>query len=170
MAHSGSHLWLHYRVNGDYYRAAAAEDQGPVWEDSCVEFFMTPAHLHADFADPALVVYRNFEFNPNGVCYSANGTKTERNLLSALDLTSVRRFPGGLSGGELAEGTPFDWELTVAIPLTLLGIQPGSTFRANFYKCGDLTAQPHFLSWTPIGAPEPDFHLPGYFGEAELAL
>ena len=33
------YLYLHYRVCGAQLRAVTTEDQGPVWEDSCVEFF-----------------------------------------------------------------------------------------------------------------------------------
>ena len=36
--------------------------------------------------------------------------------------------------------------------------------RANFYKCGDKTLQPHFLSWSPIHSEKPDFHRPEDFG------
>ena len=33
------YLFLHYYVRGEQLRAVTTEDQGPVWEDSCVEFF-----------------------------------------------------------------------------------------------------------------------------------
>ena len=36
--------------------------------------------------------------------------------------------------------------------------------NANFYKCGDDTTKPHFLSWNPVKAPKPDFHRPEQFG------
>ena len=38
----------------------------------------------------------------------------------------------------------------------------------GFYKCGDKTAHPHFLSWNPVGTPAPDFHRPDFFGELIL--
>ena len=40
--------------------------------------------------------------------------------------------------------------------------------RGNFYKCGDKTAHPHFVSWNPVGTPSPDFHRPEFFGELLL--
>ena len=47
-------LYLHYRVKGEQLRAVTTEDQGPVWEDSCVEFFcQVPGDAH----------YCNFECN-----------------------------------------------------------------------------------------------------------
>jgi hypothetical protein len=41
---------------------------------------------------------------------------------------------------------------------------PTVTWRANFYKCGDKTSHPHWLTWNPVDKPRPDFHLPQYFG------
>ncbi len=47
-------LHLHYRVRGAQLRAVTTEDQGPVWEDSCVEFFCQV---------PGEPYYMNFETN-----------------------------------------------------------------------------------------------------------
>ena len=58
------------------------------------------------------------------------------------------------------------------IPFSLIGIDKHhipTSLKANFYKCGDLTAHTHFLSWSPIDAPKPDFHRPDFFGTLELA-
>ena len=44
----------------------------------------------------------------------------------------------------------------------------GMTLRANFYKCGDDTAQPHYIAWNAVDHPTPNFHLPQYFGELHL--
>ena len=41
----------------------------------------------------------------------------------------------------------------------------GAVYRGNFYKCGELTEQPHYLAWAPIDLPEPDYHCPDFFGE-----
>jgi hypothetical protein len=41
---------------------------------------------------------------------------------------------------------------------------PGKKWRANFYKCGDKTSHPHWLTWAPVEFPKPNFHLPGFFG------
>jgi hypothetical protein len=44
----------------------------------------------------------------------------------------------------------------------------GKKIKANFYKCGDKTEEPHYLSWSPIDTPEPDFHVPSFFGLLEM--
>ena len=35
---------------------------------------------------------------------------------------------------------------------------------ANFYKCGDDTTKPHYISWNPVKSINPDFHRPEHFG------
>ena len=39
IAHKGDAILLHYRVEEDSVRAEAGTDLGPVWQDSCCEFF-----------------------------------------------------------------------------------------------------------------------------------
>jgi hypothetical protein len=57
----------------------------------------------------------------------------------------------------------------MAIPLTVffhheLKELKGKVFRANFYKCGDKLAVPHYVTWNPVGTVAPDYHRPEYFG------
>ena len=42
IAHKGDCLLLHYKVEEDCVRAVSGADLGPVWEDSCCEFFCCP--------------------------------------------------------------------------------------------------------------------------------
>jgi hypothetical protein len=62
----------------------------------------------------------------------------------------------------------FKWELTVAIPFALMGIDSNhlpDKIMGNFYKCGDDTSMKHYVSWNPILTETPDFHRPDFFGE-----
>jgi hypothetical protein len=165
--YSEEYLWISYEVKGDFFRAKALVDQEAVWQDSCVEFFFytNGNNGHNNWLD---TIYRNFEFNVLGVCLSAVGTKSKRVSLPQDEMNQILRFPSVDKNNLPTEGDCFDWNMSVAIPLRLLGIEEGSSFRANFYKCGDLTAHPHFLSWNSIGVTIPDFHLPQFFGEVEL--
>ena len=155
---SNQYLWLHYMVKNENIKAIYSHDQDPVWQDSCVEFFVKQGEL-----------YRNFEFNALGVCLSAHGPNRQgRRSLDKESLARILRFPS-LSRKYLPDqNLPSNWSLTVAIPLELLGLKEGSRFEANFYKCGDETVVPHYLSWSPILTPSPDFHQPDYFGVVEL--
>lgn len=62
------------------------------------------------------------------------------------------------------------WEVALIIPLDVMTSHHlrhlrGMTMRANFYKCGDKLAKPHFLSWNPVDCDHPDFHRPSSFGK-----
>jgi di/tricarboxylate transporter len=150
-------IWLHYSVREGSLRALAKNPNDPVYEDSCVEFFVAS---HADH-------YVNFEFNCIGTCLVGRGaSRSNRMRLTPEEIgTIVRTGTLGDQPFGLREGD-FDWDLTVFIPNALLPESPasGKEWRANFYKCGDKLPQPHFLSWSRIHTPQPDFHQPAYFG------
>jgi hypothetical protein len=164
------HLWLFYTVAGDFFRARALADQEAVWEDSCVEFFISKDEPRKDLQPVESVAYQNFEFNAVGTAFSATGTMAGRMQLPLDQMRKIVRIPGLNRNNLPLEGSAIDWELTVAIPLDLLDLQPGSSFSANFYKCGDLTKMEHYLSWSPIVSGKPNFHLPQYFGKVKLML
>jgi hypothetical protein len=158
VGHSGTHLWIHFEIKNDYIIAENWADQDPVWQDACVEFFMLVGNE-----------YRNFEFNCLGVCLSAVGpNRNSRTSISKEDLVKIIRYPAFSPNNIPKEGTQADWSLTIGIPFDLTGLKAGMTFKGNFYKCGDETKIPHYLSWAPISTENPDFHRPEFFGEIEL--
>jgi hypothetical protein len=70
---------------------------------------------------------------------------------------------------------PVTWIVEYRLPITLIQRychveQParGSMWLANFYKCGDATSQPHWLTWAPVDVQPPDFHRPEFFGHIEF--
>lgn len=162
-AHSDTHIYIDFLVRCNYLRAVNSQNNAPVHQDSCVEFFVCPN---------GKLPYYNFEFNCIGTIHAAcrqdrhNGTP-----LTDAQLDSVRRYPScGTKPFEEVEGM-FTWNLLVAIPLDLIGLKyEGKPIEmtGNFYKCADLTASPHFLSWAPINTPEPDFHRPEFFAPIVL--
>ena len=153
---------LHYKVEEDCVRAVSGTDLGPVWEDSCCEFFCCPDTEGG---------YYNLEANCIGTVLLCNGkgrenrTPASHGTLADIDRwASLGREPFGTRDGRQA------WELALAVPVSsffrhTLKSLSGQTVSANFYKCGDKTRQPHFLSWNPISLPAPDFHCPEFFGE-----
>lgn len=164
---SNNHDWLflHYYVRGEQLRAVTTEDQGPVWEDSCVEFFcQVPGDDH----------YYNFECNCIGAMVASRRLSRSEDVqkLPPEEMAAIRRrcsFPR--EAIEERDGL-FEWEVELQIPLRLIFRDRRPVFpqvlRANFYKCGDKTKRPHFLSWQPIPLPQPDFHCPQFFGELVL--
>ena len=68
-----------------------------------------------------------------------------------------------------SKGDGQSWWAIEVIPFELMGFeQKPLKIEANLYKCGDKCDQPHFLSWSPIGLPSPNFHCPEFFGTIEL--
>ena len=156
-------LYIDYVVVGEDLRTLSPGDGNYVHEDSCVEFFM-----QREVGD----AYINFEFNAAGVCYAAHhASPAESVLLSPEEFASIERWGTLLGQHGLEETGRKSWELAVAIPWTTMGYQAGvlpRSLRANLYKCGDKTAHPHFVSWSPIVEAQPAFHRPLFFGELTL--
>ena len=160
VARSSTHLVIMYNVRGLDLRAAALEDNGPVWEDSCCEFFVS---------HPSDGTYYNFELNCIGTLLaSKRRSRTDADMFSSDQLARIIRHSS-------IERRPYDengeircWSTALCIPFDLIGLDGEALpagIRANFYKCADLTAHPHFLSWNRIEIPSPDFHRPDFFGE-----
>lgn len=156
ITHDGQVLYIHYDVVEQFpVRAVNTKDQAPVYEDSCVEFFI----LAQDGK------YHNFEFNSKGVCLSASGShRLERSSRVVTEMEQIIRQPAAVT----KEKEGYRWSLTVGIPFAIVGLTSATTYRANFYKCGDLTEKTHYLSWHPIGTQNPDFHCPEHFGTIVL--
>lgn len=154
--HDGCRLYIKYEVVEDFdVRAVEAIDQGRVYQDSCVEFFITDAAGD----------YHNFEFNSKGVCLSAYGPfRHDRTPRNYDELKRIIRVPSGVS----IAGKGNRWTLLIGIPFDVLKLQRKKYYRANFYKCGDKTQQTHYLSWNKILTEQPDFHRPEFFGQLLL--
>lgn len=117
--------------------------------------------------------YWNFEFNCIGTIKASHreSRNTAVTPLSDSDIASIAVLPScGRRPFREVEGL-FTWDILAAIPLSLLGLKYEGKpleLRGNFYKCASGTSQPHFLSWSPISTPAPDFHRPEYFGKIIL--
>jgi hypothetical protein len=170
-------LHARFDVLGDrLVRSVATEPQGPVWKDSCVEFFVQPAGAAGHF---------NFEMNAGGTLHSSyivnprrlpGGGYADWMLLPAAALGRIRvraslprRIDPALPG-------PVDWCVALEVPLDLLekfaGVpcrpEPGDEWRGNFFHCGDETPSPRWGAWSGVGE-RLDFHQPERFGVLRFA-
>ena len=164
IAHTGKEILLKFFVQEQSVLALTAEDNGEVWTDSCVEFFI-------NFDETG---YYNFEFNCIGTALL--GFRKEKNNFIRAD----KKIFDAIGRKSTLGNTPFpekkgneNWELTLNIPVSSFfkhDIQnlSGIKAKANFYKCGDNLSVPHFVSWSPINNPTPNFHLEKFFGEIEF--
>lgn len=165
IAYNDSDIFLKFYVTEKAVKAEKKEHNEMVCEDSCVEFFVSPA-------DDG--IYYNFEFNPIGIILLGAGhgrADSQRADLKYVDsvksLTTLGREPFTEIKGKIG------WTITVAIPLTSffhhsIGKLKGKKFSANFYKCGDKLTVPHYVTWNPVRTDKPDFHRPEHFGVLEF--
>lgn len=159
IAHNGRELFIKFRVEEACTMAKVTTDNGEVWTDSCVEFFIALDESG----------YYNFEFTCIGKAL-LGFRKEKPNAVHATPeiMASIKRLSTlGTDNFNERKGQN-QWELTVAIPATALfkhQVAQWSNLEAtaNVYKCGDNLSQPHFLSWKPIDTPQPNFHVPPFF-------
>lgn len=159
ISYSKQYIYVNFFVHGNYLRAVNYENNSPVHQDSCVEFFLQI---------PGSKEYWNFEFNCIGTIHASHRESKEVSTkLTDEELARVKRYAScGNRPFEEMEGM-FAWNLLVAIPLDLIGLKLDNLptlLKGNFYKCGDKTSAPHFLSWSPIELEKPFFHCPQFFG------
>ena len=160
IARGDKELYIHYFVRGLSLRAMADDDGEYVHPDSCVEFFMRKADE---------LYYTNFEFNCIGTCLAARGPgRQSRTPFTSNEYKKIRRYPTIQREAFEEKKGLYSWELTVAIPFELMGLNASNmpaVIRGNFYKCADGTAHPHYVTWSPVNLPAPDYHCPEHFGE-----
>jgi len=164
------YVYVIFRVEDRYVRAVAQEYHGPVWKDSCVEFFFRPG-------DDLSLGYFNLEVNCGGTALF-HYQKVPRENVRIVDMADMQQIEIAHSMPRIVEPEiirPTIWTIEYRIPLAVLEkyckvAQPrrGVIWRANFYKCADETSHPHWLTWSAVDNPTPDFHLPQFFGILEF--
>ena len=164
-------LYVIFQVQDCYILSVASKVNGEVWKDSCVEFFFSP--------NPSIPnTYINLECNCSGVLLAQyhTGPRFNSNFFEVADCSEIKIATtfSGPAKNEIT--TPVEWNLEYAIPFDLLekyvNITRPSTgvkWLGNFYKCADDCSYPHWITWSPIAAKQPDFHMPEYFGTLEFA-
>jgi hypothetical protein len=161
LGYTDNEILIKYYIAENWFKAEKTETNQMVYEDSCVEFFVSPDDSG---------IYYNFEFNGIGTCLMGSGKDRYSDRKANTEVVSkIRRITSvGTKPVSEKEGK-FSWTITIAIPFRVFfnheitGLK-GKTFRANFYKCGDKLTVPHYLTWNPVLTEKPDFHRPEYFG------
>ncbi len=167
IAYDEAALYLIFRVQDRYVRAVTAECQGAVCQDSCVEFFFTPC---ADVSQG----YFNVEVNCGGTVLF-NFQRARQKDVVEIPEAECRKLSIAHSMPRIVDpeiATPVTWMVEYRVPIEILkkycpaAVSPtaGTVWRANFYKCGDNTSHPHWLTWSRVDFPRPQFHLPECFG------
>ena len=155
-----------FRVADRYVCARKKAYQDRVCEDSCVEFFFTPGEERSQG-------YFNLELNCGGTAYfhhqrgrGSNDIGVDREDFEQIEI--AHSMPKIIDPEIVAE-TP--WVVEYRLPFRLLEnyaplVYPatGVVWLANFYKCADESSHPHWLTWSQVDLPTPEFHQPAFFG------
>ena len=152
-------IYVNLRAREKHIRC---EETGPlpqVCHDSCLEFFFRPTESMA---------YFNFEFNPACSLWLGHGWGKHQLVRLLVEDEKELFRPESYR-------TEDGWGITYHVPFTFIQhffpefkAYEGLSFYANCYKCGDLTAQEHYLFWNPIEPGVLSFHCPAYFGSMIL--
>ncbi|HEX8021855.1 carbohydrate-binding family 9-like protein [Mucilaginibacter sp.] len=158
IAHTGDGIALKYFVKEQHTIATYKTVNDPVYKDSCVEFFI-------GFGDGQ---YYNLEFNALGTALVGFGKDRHGRTPVPDDQVSSIKALSNINWAENTDGFN-TWDLTLLVPFDVfiyhdIKTLNGTTSRANFFKCGDDLPEPHFVSWSNINNPVPDFHLSAFFG------
>ncbi|WP_372776670.1 carbohydrate-binding family 9-like protein [Mangrovibacterium sp.] len=170
LAHDNEAVYIIFKVDDRYVRCMSNIINYRMWEDSCVEFFFSP-----DLKQPER--YFNLETNCGGTAlFHYNLEQKRKKFIYAPEKVIQIEIAHSLPELILDEITePLTWTLEYRLPITLVEefadvTTPlsGTSWRANFYKCGDKTSNPHFITWAEVKHPVPNFHLPEFFGELQF--
>lgn len=158
IAYTETSILLKYFVAEKYVKTDYYQINDPVYKDSCVEFFIS-------FGGDKN--YYNLEFNLIGTALIAYGA--DKNYRETLDSAMISKIESCYTIAPSNEEGNIKWELTLNIPFSLFVHNTITSLtcrqcKANFFKCGDELPAPHFLSWNAIDYPQPNFHLPQFFG------
>lgn len=154
-------IFVHLYAEEQFIRATVTEDNGPVYKDSCLEFFFCPMPGVSDS-------YFNFEVNPLGALYVGFSSKGTREDSKPIDYSEFKEIIG-----VKVNRKENSWDVSYKVPYKLIqrympefAKAEHGCISANFYKCGDETKYPHFAVWNHIDpqvVTKPDFHVVKYF-------
>lgn len=162
-----------FRVQDAFVRSRYTRFQDPVYRDSCVEFFLQPREGGG---------YFNLECNAGGClrifwitdpAREGDGFRACR-VLSESEGNQIAVHSSLPAVVEPEQVGALVWYLRFSLPWALIESvsgaarpRPGECWRANAYKCGDETSQPHWAAWSPV--PALNFHDPASFGHLLFA-
>ena len=164
ITHTGNEIWLKFYVQEKNILALETEINGDVYKDSTVEFFISIDGKN----------YYNFEFNCIGTPHvgygpgRGNRTPILPEMINQIDIeSSLGNQPFAEKSGD------FSWEMMICIPIQCFAFDKvqslnGLKATANFYKCGDETSDPHFVTWNAIDTENPDYHRPEFFAPVKF--
>ena len=130
----------------------------PVYEDSCLEFFINPLPGKDTFCD--------FECNANGTLLLGFYNEGDFGFLDPKTRPDFH-----VKASRANEDGEACWKVEYTIPASFLettfegfSFEEGGDIHINFYKCGDKTTVPHYSCWSPILSEKISFFRSEFFG------
>ena len=166
VAYDDDAIYAIYEVEDQYVRCTRTEYQSAVFRDSAVEFFFTPG---VDVSEG----YFNLEMNCIGTAlfHFQSEPWGDRDRLAEDHWNEVEVASTFTEVVEPEITEPTTWYLEYRIPFDILEEyheitwpESGVEWRANFYKIGDETSHPHYITWSHVENDRPNFHMPEFFG------
>ncbi len=158
IAYSGTKVALYYEVWEKELIANTKEDNGEVYKDSCVEFFIKGDESY----------YINFEFSLSYcVLVQKGNNRKKREFISKEKINTIKR--------EVSRSNNY-WNLFAIIDLEEFELLPHDKYiqeinwKFNAYCCNETSLSPHFLSLFPIKSRNPDFHKVNSFSALEFEI
>jgi len=160
------YLYVIFKVQDNYLLATAENFQDSVCQDSCVEFFFTPSQ-------DITTGYFNIETNCGGTMLFRHQLTQghAENEITPEDFSKIQIYHSEDKIINPQRNIPTTWIVEYKLPFNFLSKytqmdkpESGVKWRANFYKCADATSKPHWLTWSVVDNPKPQFHLPEFFG------
>lgn len=163
-------LYVIFRVQDRFVRSITTDINGPVWKDSCVEFFFAPN-------SSLPLQYFNLETNCGGTPLMSFRENPEADLARLPDeeiqMIEMAHSLPAVVDPELTE--PTTWTLEYRMPLEVISKYssvtkpaPGVKWKANFFKIAEINSNPHYITWSEVKNKEVNFHQPQFFGQLEF--
>jgi hypothetical protein len=146
-----------FNVTEPTVRAVNTGFNQPVWQDSCVELFLSLDNKK----------YYNFEINCIGSILAQYGeNRRSRKFIDpqSLELIRVSSTMGDEPFGVKKSVTSYQIKVLIPKEALIFDENPDlKTISGNIYKCADLSPTPHYMYLFKINTEKPDFHRPEFF-------
>jgi hypothetical protein len=166
MMYDDQYVYVIFRVKDQFVQSTVTKYNGPVSENSCVEFFFSP-----DKEFP--LNYFNLEINAGGtpLMFFIPKTSSGYKQLQDEDIKSIEIAHSLPQVVDPEMKEPVTWTIEYKVPMSTLQkyspvTKPGKGVRwkGNFYKTGSKTSNPNYMTWSFVDNAKPNFHLPQFFG------
>jgi hypothetical protein len=168
LLYDNNNIFIFFRVEDRYVKAISEKTNDPVWRDSCVEFFFTPNNSMPN-------AFFNLETNCGGIMYFQFNKDDTKKFIDISDCQKIEIYHSLPRQIKNEINKPSVWYISYRLPVEVVAKYcqmqkpcTGAIWKANFYKCADKVSHPHWLTWSFIDNPTPNFHLPQFFGTLEF--